>query len=227
MPSEGRVEDFPAFLARRLRERGLSLRALGRASGVAHTTLSRLLRGRLRPTPAVLLAIAPHVGEPLAALLARAGLATEADPGAATPNPTPDPEPRLGGLAGLLPVPGLNLADLRQDLDRLSAQALDPRRAAEIREAFAVKLDRAGPSGPVAERLQALYRRYADPSQPEPVRRLCGGALLYFLQPADRIDDALLSLGYLDDAVVAEMAWRAVQRLAEGGRPGGAGGPGR
>lgn len=202
MPSKQDPAALARFVARRLRERGLSLRALGRASGIAHSTLSRLLRGQLRPTPAVLVAIAPHIGEPLPALLARAGLAAPPDP---------------GEIERLLPSAGLDPAILRQDLQRLAAESLDPARRAEIVAAFTRKLKRAGPQGPVAARLRALYDRYVDPAQPEPARRLAGGALLYFLQPADRIDDALLSLGYLDDAVVAELAWTAVQRLTEDG----------
>jgi len=190
-----------AYLRDRLDARHMSLRAAARACGVSHSTLSRLLAGRLRPSAGLLLAIADALQEPAAAMFAHAGL----------------PPLQAGELPALDPgvAAALDRASLRQDLTRLAADAQSPEAAAAIEREFEGKLRVAGAAGPAADRLLALRRVYTDAGAPRPARAMAGGALLYFLRGADRIDDARFPYGYLDDVAVADMAWSEIESLIQ------------
>lgn len=178
---------------------GVSLRAFARTCGVSHSTLSRLIRGRLQPTPGLVVRIARALGEPPGSLFARAGLAwvAEGDP------------PELDAAVAA----ALSHDALHQALLDLAAQAAAPAAAAAIVRGFDAKLRQAGAVGPAAARLRRLRHLFADPQTPAPVRDLAGGALLYFIRDADRIHDQRFPYGYLDDIAVADMAWREIARL--------------
>ncbi|NQT83515.1 helix-turn-helix transcriptional regulator [bacterium] len=50
------------FILRAAKEKGKSLRALARESGVSNCYLSQITRGYFMPTPEILLKLAPHLG---------------------------------------------------------------------------------------------------------------------------------------------------------------------
>ena len=50
------------FILRTAREKGLSLRALARESGVSDSYLFHITRGQFTPAPEVLIKVAPHLG---------------------------------------------------------------------------------------------------------------------------------------------------------------------
>jgi transcriptional regulator with XRE-family HTH domain len=198
----------------RMAERGLSMRSLARAARVSHSSLSRLLSGRARATPGLLRAVAPVLGLPADELLGAAGLAAE-DAG--------DVLEALRGL-GLDPAPPELVGRVRDELARLGEYAGTGEARALARHGLERKLEALGARGPVAERLQALGRLYlADATAPEEARLAAGGAVLYFLQAVDAIDDFMWPIGYLDDAVAVALAEAEVRRVMgeswEGGGP--------
>jgi prolyl oligopeptidase len=208
------------LISGRLAERGLSLRSLARAAGVSHSSVSRLLAGRARPTPGLLLALAPALGLSAEELLSAAGL-TSPEAG--------DVLAALRGL-GLDPAPPELVAQVRTELGRLRERAGSEQARALARRHLAPRLAALGARGPVAARLQALGRLYLDGERlPGAVRAAAGSAVLYFLQTADAIADSMWPIGYLDDAVAVALAEAEVRRLlgaAGGWRPGGADGAG-
>ena len=50
------------FILRVLKEKKKSLRWLGRESGVSNAYLSQLTRGLFKPSPEILIKLAPHLG---------------------------------------------------------------------------------------------------------------------------------------------------------------------
>ena len=100
--SQGRPDivcEVGDFILQLLRERGESLRWLGREAGVSNSYLSQLTRGRFVPTPEILIRLAPHLGVEPADLFAKAGwLETRAAEGEPPDEPVSRPAPGEGPL---------------------------------------------------------------------------------------------------------------------------------
>jgi|GEM_PF-4857246 len=200
---DGRPEGDGGPATARLRDwverSGLSLRALAVRSGVHHSTLSRILAGKMAPSPRVLVALAPHLGVTTEAALT---LAEGAPPG----------EVPLWALPA-----GVGPDQFRAALDAMVALAAGPEVEPLIRAGFAAKrsaLAHSGMAGPALIRLDRLYDMYTGrdgQTLPSALRRRVAGALLYFVLSVDTIPDDLYPVGYLDDAWVAELVWREVE----------------
>lgn len=64
---------------------------------------------------------------------------------------------------------------------------------------------------PFARDAVAAYYSLTDPATPVGTRAILAGALAYFVMPVDVIPDALVALGFTDDAAVLMMALNAVR----------------
>ncbi|MCW2245087.1 uncharacterized membrane protein YkvA (DUF1232 family) [Azospirillum fermentarium] len=64
---------------------------------------------------------------------------------------------------------------------------------------------------PFARDAVAAYYSLTDPATPVSTRAILAGALAYFVMPVDVIPDALVALGFTDDAAVLMMALNAVR----------------
>jgi len=200
-------EPVVRLIAARLAERGLSLRAAARRCGVHHSSLSRLLRGRARPTVALLRALAPVLGLEPEALLRPAGF------GSASPGP--EPWEALRGL-GLDPHPPELVTAVRDRLARLRGYAGTAEARALARDGLERKVAALGAGGPGIERLLALGRLYLEGDAPPAARLAAGSAVLYFLLPVDAIDDFVWPIGYLDDALAVALAEADVRAALQG-----------
>lgn len=56
------MQDLGKFILRVLKEKKKSLRWLSRESGVSNSYLSQVTRGLFKPSPDVLIKLAPHLG---------------------------------------------------------------------------------------------------------------------------------------------------------------------
>ena len=61
------------FILRAAKQKGMSLRALARESGVSHPYLSQVTRGMFTPTPEVLMKLAPPLEVTLEKMFEEAG----------------------------------------------------------------------------------------------------------------------------------------------------------
>ncbi len=198
--------DLARLIRRRMSEAGLSLRGLARAAEVSHSSVSRLLSGQTRPTPALLRALAPALGCPAAALLSAAGIAPPMD----------DPVEALRTL-GVDPAPPELIAHVAERLERLREYAATDEALALARDGLERKLAALGARGPVVERLLALGQLYQQGGgAPREVRLVAGSAVLYFLLAVDAIDDFLFPVGYLDDALAVALAESDIRRRTRG-----------
>ncbi len=198
-------EHLARLITGRMAAQGLSLRALARQAGVSHSSISRLLRGRARPTADLLRAVAAPLGLPADELLGAAALA---------PAGAGDVLSALRGL-GVDPAPPELIGHVQAELARLREYAATAEARAAVRRDLDRRLAALGARGPVAERLRGLARLYLSDA-PAPARTAAGSAVLYFLQAVDAIDDFMWPIGYLDDAVAVALAEAEVQRLLPG-----------
>jgi transcriptional regulator with XRE-family HTH domain len=68
------------FILRVAKEQGKSLRGLARESGVSNAYLSQLSRGLFKPTPEILIKLAPHLGVTPRKMFEEAGWLKPGDP---------------------------------------------------------------------------------------------------------------------------------------------------
>ena len=88
--------------------------------------------------------------------------------------------------------------------DPLDGEILGPETQDEtrIRRDFWVTAKKAARSIPFMEDVIAAYYCSLDPATPARVRAVLVGALAYFVLPIDAIPDALIGIGFTDDATV-------------------------
>lgn len=79
-----------------------------------------------------------------------------------------------------------------------------------VHDGLWAKLRRAIGSIDFAREAVASWYCARDPATPAHVKAILIGALAYFILPTDVIPDAILGLGFTDDAAVFWAAWKAV-----------------
>ncbi len=183
-----------------MKDRGLSMRALGRASGLGASTISRVMSGKQALGMLHLQAFSRHLGIPMQELLRAAGFV------GAPEHPVTDNDRQLPSiLSELLDSFGIDLDALTGQIDRdlikYRQYAATPEGDLMIRRCFPDKIEAVGGCGIVAEKLRHYFNRYCDADTVPENRLLYGGLLLYFVLSADVIPDYLLPFGYLDDAI--------------------------
>lgn len=203
---EREAEALREHLAALVRAQGLTLRTLAQRAGLHHSTLSRVLAGKTAPTEHLLRALGPHLGVDAATLVGRGA---EGEGG--------DADLSQWGLPK-----GVGPAEFRAALERMTTLAGGAEVEGLVRAGFGSKrasLGQTGMAGPALGRLDALYDLYTGREGerlPQALRRRVAGALLYFLLSVDAIPDDLYPVGYLDDAWVADLVWREVERFRAG-----------
>lgn len=196
------MQTFQERVRAEMLRQGISLRELGRRSRIHHSLLSRVLRGEVSPTPALLARLAPALDLPAALLYREAGLHAST--------------PMEDALRSMGVADDLSEDALLRHLEGLQLEARTPRGRRRILREFPRKRRETGPRGPIANCLDALYAAYCRGSLPPGLESEVGAALLYFIQPADCIPDDHFPFGYLDDAMVVQLVW---PKLAMGGEP--------
>ena len=82
----------------------------------------------------------------------------------------------------------------------------DEKDEAKVRKNFWATVKRAARNIPFMEDVVAAYFCAMDPATPARVRGILIGALAYFVLPLDVVPDALLGIGFTDDAGVLTAA---------------------
>jgi len=194
-------KNLTQWLRSELKERGISLRELSRQSGIHHSLLSRLIRGRVAPTPGLLQRLAPALDVPLPELLRAAGLPTKIA--------------LEETLADMGLGDGLNEARLSAVLGDLLRTAASPAGPALILREFPIKRKETALRGHLLDCLDQMFAYYRDGKLDECLHLEIGAALLYFITPHDCIPDDHFPFGYLDDALVIAKAWQRLPRALQ------------
>ena len=77
------MRDVGKFILRALKQQKKSLRSLARDSGVSNSYLSQVTRGLFKPSPEVLIKLAPHLGAEPREMFEAAGWLKPEKPGKA------------------------------------------------------------------------------------------------------------------------------------------------
>ena len=193
-----------------LEKQGLSLRGLGKLTGIDPATLSRINSAKQRPTLSHLERIARALEVPLAQALGAAGFDTAA--------PRRGEGPRRAGeqddghiLHTAIRKTATSLADRLGQLPvilleyQILAGTIQGRTL--IVERIPEKLQQSGAHGQFLSQVHALYEIALDDAVPLHRRSLAGSALLYFILEADVIPDSEFPIGYVDDAIAVQTVW--------------------
>lgn len=179
-----------------LNERRMSMRALGRASGIDAATISRLVRGERQPTLDHLQRISDSLQVPVSSFIEIDG---EKD------GKCPTIGDEIGNLLIDMPV---SMASVEEQLRVCEDEAATDVGRSRILEEFGPKLSDIPGQGPFIARLKDFYRRFSKRKGTKRDLILIGSVLLYFILPFDAIPDHLFPIGYLDDALAAQLVAR-------------------
>ena len=209
---------FGKWLKDRLTEHGMSLRSLGKATGIDPATLSRISSAKQQPTLPHLERIARALEIPLTRAIEAAGFDIAGSP-AGKENRATD----AGNSRRLDTAIHRTAASLTDRLDRLADALLEYRILAGteqgrtlINERTAEKLRQSGAHGQFLSQVRALHSIAVDERTPLHRRSLAGSALLYFILEADVIPDSEFPVGYVDDAIAVQTIWEMVSSAGEG-----------
>jgi len=184
-----------AKLNQLLKESKMSMRGLARETGIDASTISRLVNGKRQPTLEHLRLISASLHVPIAYFLEgeehldSAGSVGEA-------------------MDHLLAE---NLVPMQEIEERLEACRCDAETEAgrqTILEQFEQKLKEISGQGSFLERLKYFYNRFTERNGSKRELMLIGSVLLYFILPLDAMPDYLFPVGYIDDAIVAQIVSR-------------------
>ena len=183
-------------LSQLLKKRNMSMRGLARKSGIDVATISRLISGKRQPTLDHLRLISANLQVPTAYFLE-------------------SKEESLDGTGSIGEAMDHLLAENLVPMEDIQERLEDCRLVAEteagrktVTEKFESKLNEITGQGSFLERLKYFYNRYTERDGSKRELMLIGSVLLYFILPMDAIPDYLFPVGYIDDAIVAQIVSR-------------------
>ncbi|WLV25965.1 helix-turn-helix domain-containing protein [Aciduricibacillus chroicocephali] len=175
-----------------LHERGMSMRSLARRSGIDAATISRLVKGERRPTLHHLKEIAACFDIPVRFFVE-------------------EEEQSLSfseEVSHLLPDGHVSMETVEHYLKVCQKGAATVEGRHKVMSEFLPKLEQIAGQGSFINRLKLFYQRFSDRKGTKQELVLMGGVLLYFIMPYDAIPDYLFPIGYLDDALAAQLVAR-------------------
>lgn len=209
---------FGIWLKGLLADRGVSLRGLGKLTGIDPATLSRINSGKQQPTLSHLERIARTLGVPLTEALGAAGFDTAGARNGGETRRTPEAD-EAHHLGTAIRKTTTSLADR---LDQLTNILVEYRLLAGteqgrtlIIERTAEKLQQSGAHGQFLSQVRALYEIATDSTVSLYRQSLAGSALLYFILEADVIPDSEFPIGYVDDAIAVQTVWEWLSEDAQ------------
>ncbi len=209
---------FGKWLKDRLTEHGMSLRSLGKATGIDPATLSRINSAKQQPTLPHLERIARALEIPLTRAIEAAGFDIAGSPAGKVSRATD-----TGESHRLNTAIRRTATSLTERLDRLADALLEYQILAGteqgrtlIMERTAEKLRQSGAHGQFLSQVRALHCIAVDETAPLHRRSLAGSALLYFILETDIIPDSEFPVGYVDDAIAVQTIWEIVSLPGDG-----------
>lgn len=175
-----------------MKQRGITLQAMGEACGVHYSLIARIISGQRRPSPALLWNAASVLKVPYAELLARSGRREDLFQDDSVDDSL------------------IQVAPQTQALAMYVEYAKTPEGQAEIEAQLKPRLSQLR-SAELAERLEGLYRYFTDPAARMPARALVGGALLYFIAATETCSGALSPAAFSDQIAVVSLVWNIIR----------------
>lgn len=195
------------YLKTELSERGLSLRELGKLSGINHATLSRIMNGKRKANLDHLHRLSAVLDVNVADLLS---LTYDSH------NKTNDFNKNLEAVQTLVKttypeMDSITMERINAEIKKYEEQSATPRGRSEIQEKFKEKIQHSPMAGTFIKNIQQMYNDFRmRRGRPENIA-LMGAALLYFIVTVDLIPDYLAPVGLLDDALIVQLISRKLE----------------
>lgn len=202
MPNQSIDNRLGLLLKELLGERSLSIRKLDKLTGIDAATISRIINGKRKATPAHLQRFAECLNVPFSKLLIAAGYPD-------SPSQS-DLQVSVAKIEEVLQ--SSNLFNYNYSVESIEKKLTHYRQYAQTKEGketivhkFIDKIQEVGASGPFIQHLQTMYERFRLKQGSAAEMALFGSALLYFILPIDCIPDYIFPIGYIDDAIAVNL----------------------
>ncbi|MBB2481471.1 DUF1232 domain-containing protein [Bacillus sp. APMAM] len=189
-----------------LKERSLSMRKFSELTGIDTATISRIINGKRKATPAHLQKFAECLEIPLTKFLMAAGYPIE-NSGEESPS---DIHLSVDNIQNFLESSNVydksfSLTNIEHELAKYEQYTQTEEGKEIILKGFEKKLQKVGSVGPFINQLKSMYDKFCLGKGTPRELVLIGSALIYFILPVDIIPDYLFPIGYLDDATAVQM----------------------
>ncbi|CAM4420524.1 DUF1232 domain-containing protein [Paenibacillus tarimensis] len=187
-----------------LNERSLSIRKLDQLTGIDAATISRIINGKRKATPAHLQRLAECLDVPVSRLFAAAGY--PASSGQSELNSS------IANIEEVLQSThsydqNFSMGSMQEKLSQYEQFSLTDEGRQTILQKFIGKLQEVGSSGPFIQQLKEMYDRFRLKRGTALELAIIGSALIYFILPTDCIPDFVFPIGYIDDAVAVNFVF--------------------
>jgi len=193
-----------------LKQRSMSLRALGKRTGIDVASISRMLSGKQKANPDYLQRIAVELEVSSDELFRAAGF----DVGRMMPQGMSNES--VDFVRELLQGQQFSKHAIELELAKYEDYARTEEGANLIVEKFPVKRQQVPGTGQFIEQLDQMYSGFLKSNSDE-VKGILGSGLLYFILSTDMIPDYIFPIGYLDDALAIQIAWNRFALIRSGG----------
>ncbi|MFB1097275.1 helix-turn-helix domain-containing protein [Terribacillus sp. JSM ZJ617] len=190
------------LLKHKTKEKGLSMRALSRQTGIDPAIVSKIMNGKRNATVNHLHKLSESLDVPLEELMTAAGFIESAP---------------IDGQQHLLALcqqadPDFSQGRVEKQLASYEEVALTDGGKQIIDEKFEEKLNAVGSVGKLVQDLKQMYVKFQTGAGSKRELIILGAALLYFINPIDALPDYIFPFGYLDDTLAVHSAMQATNK---------------
>lgn len=191
------------LLSQLMEEKSLSVRKLGRQSGIDHATISKIMNGKRKANITHLQKLSDALNVELTILLEAAGY----DTGIKKTSQYPDYFETVRHLIKTTDLHDeeLTLEKVNNQIEKYGAYSQTKEGEEMVGGQFQDKLDQSNFSGSSIQTLQKMYTGFLKKRGSVRELTLMGAALLYFIVTTDLLPDYLFPIGFLDDALIVQM----------------------
>ncbi|KQL53154.1 DNA-binding protein [Heyndrickxia shackletonii] len=213
MSENGDINHLGPLLKAILKDQSLSMRKFSELTNIDTATISRIINGKRKATPAHLQKFAECLGIPLAKLLVAAGYPIEQD----GQNDQSDIQLSVASIQSFLE--SSNIYDRNFTIDNIKNQLTKYEQYSQTEEGketiltgFEEKLQKVGSIGPFINQLKNMYDKFRLSKGTPRELVIIGSALIYFILPVDVIPDYIFPIGYLDDATAVQIVLKLLMK---------------
>ncbi|WP_405098785.1 DUF1232 domain-containing protein [Oceanobacillus sp. FSL H7-0719] len=195
---------FRELLNHLIDDKSLSLRKLGRISGIDHATLSKIMNGKRKANLSHLQKLSASLEVELATLMHAAGYTTEIKK-----EETSEIQDAVKSIQQLIKTTNVydgdfTIKQIEKEIFSYQNYSQTTEGRDTILQGFEKKVDETASQGRYINQLRMMFSKFSAKNGTAGEIALMGAALIYFIVTTDLIPDYLLPIGFLDDAVIVQ-----------------------
>lgn len=197
-------EGIGELLNRLIDERSLSLRKLGKISGIDHATLSKIKNGKREANLSHLQKLSTSLEIDLTTLMDAAGYTTET-----AKKENTEIQEAVELIQKLIKTTKVydgdfTIKQIEQEITTYQDYSQTTEGRNIILREFENKVDKTAGKGAYIKQLRFMFSRFSAKNGTAREIALMGAALIYFIVTTDLLPDYLIPIGFLDDAVIVQ-----------------------